>query len=65
MQHVGQNNELEVEKDVKTVEVGSASLTPSSPVMEKAKVLAAIQPNFIADLSGSEEEEVSEVCIIM
>ncbi len=51
--------------DVQTVEVDQSNSTqPSSPGVEKAKVLAQIQQNFM-ELSASEEEEVSEVNIII
>ena len=60
MQNVAQNEGSDSIEDVKTVEVGQASLTPSSPEMENAQMLAAIQQNFV-ELSASEEDEVSEV----
>ena len=51
-------------KDVKTVEVGQAILTPpssGSPVMEKDRVLADLNQQNFMDLSGSDEGEASEV----
>lgn len=63
MQDVDQNNGSESPKDVKTDEVGKSSLTPpsGSPVMEKDQVLAALHQQNFMDLSGSDEEEASEV----
>ena len=62
MQNVGQDKKVERVQDVKTIEVGQAALSPSSPVMEKSPVLTAIKhQNFITDLSGSDDDDVSEV----
>ncbi len=64
MQNLGQNDESNAVEDVKTLDIEQASLTPSSPEMDKAQVLAAaIQQNFV-ELSNSEEDEVSEVIIV-
>ncbi len=59
MQNVEEKQSSEDVQDVKTVEVDEASLTHTSSEIEKAKVLAHIQQNFM-ELSAS-EEEVSEV----
>ena len=70
MQNVGQNDSPDAAKDVKSVEVGQASMTSSSNLsvmsMENGQVLTGIseQQNFI-ELSASEEEEVSEVTIVV
>lgn len=65
MQNVDGVEGSESLKDVKTVEVGQAILTPpssGSPVMEKNRVLTALHQQNFMDLSGSDEGEASEVC---
>ena len=67
MQNVTQHEDAEnADEMVKTVEVGQIGLSDlASPDTEKAQVLAAIPPNCIPDLLPSDEEEVSEVCVVM
>ena len=62
MQNVSQNDACDTPNEVKTVEVGQTSVTPStSQSMEKGQVLSSFPPNFITDLSPSDEDEASEV----
>ncbi|XP_077999520.1 ankyrin repeat domain-containing protein 17-like isoform X2 [Glandiceps talaboti] len=64
MQNVDQkigDKTSEFEKMSAHVENSVTSTPQAASVLEKAQVLAALQQDFMADLSGSDEEEVSEV----
>lgn len=64
MQNEGEKTDADTTSELKNVEIGKASLAPSllsAQDVEKAEMLANIQHNFINDLSGSDDDDISEV----
>lgn len=53
----------QVTSDLRTVEIEQGSQTPSSQTVEKTQVIPISQSNFGPDMSGSDDEEASEVCM--
>ncbi|PVD39591.1 hypothetical protein C0Q70_02226 [Pomacea canaliculata] len=51
----------QVTSDLRTVEIEQGSQTPSSQTVEKTQVIPISQSNFGPDMSGSDDEEASEV----
>lgn len=47
--------------ELRTVEIDQGSQTPSSQTVEKSQVISTSQSNFGPDMSGSDDEEASEV----
>ena len=60
MQNAAQENDKDT-KEVRTVEIEQGQTPSLQPSVEKSPVLPTSQSNFGPDMSGSEDDEVSEV----